>query len=440
LSGDTPFPGVAALLPTLGTAAVILAGSATRMALPTRLLGVAPVRYVGRISYAWYLWHWPLLAFAGAIWGPLTAWEGLLVVAASLVPTVLTHHLIENPVRHARLLVRKPVRALQLGAGCMAVAIGASLVVPLTAQTVAVAASTSAPGAAAEHGGLRSIQHTARALRPTPQQAAHDAGPKFAQCLGDRRSTQVHECVGGDPSSSTRLVLFGDSHAMQYFPALTVVAAKRGWRLEALAKTGCIAADVHQYNGNLGRPYRECDAWRRKALSRIERERPQLVIVAGFDRPRAMHDGTRLSRQADASEIESGYVTSFRRLRATGAHVIFIRDNPDPPMNVSDCLARNAPNVDECTFDRKSGLMSPVGAHAAAKTGVTVLDPLDVLCTKTRCPTVIGSVIVYWLDDHLTATFVHTLVPWLDDQLPSAAAVRRKLNAAGKSDISSVTR
>jgi peptidoglycan/LPS O-acetylase OafA/YrhL len=106
----TPFPGTAALVPTLGAAALILAGSAAESvdrAGAGRLLSLRPCRYVGRISYAWYLWHWPALIFAAALWGPLSPVAGLAVVAASWVPTALTHSLVEEPFRHARRLIAR---------------------------------------------------------------------------------------------------------------------------------------------------------------------------------------------------------------------------------------------------------------------------------------------------------------------------------------------
>ena len=88
-------------------------------------LSLAPVRYVGRISYSWYLWHWPFIIFAAALFGPrLSVLGGLLAVAASWVPTQLTHTLVEDPVRRSPGLSRLPNRAIALGLACTAVAVG----------------------------------------------------------------------------------------------------------------------------------------------------------------------------------------------------------------------------------------------------------------------------------------------------------------------------
>src|ERR687897_977248 len=106
----TLFPGYAALVPTLGTAAIIAAGigSTVTFAGPARLLTLGPVRHVGRISYSWYLWHWPPLVFAATLWGKLSPLEGVGVLAASYVPAVLSNRLVERPFLHSKTLTQYP--------------------------------------------------------------------------------------------------------------------------------------------------------------------------------------------------------------------------------------------------------------------------------------------------------------------------------------------
>src|SRR5215212_8663240 len=104
---DTLFPVYAALLPTLGTAAVIAAGFATASgktpAGAARLLTLGPVRHVGRLSYSWYLWHWPPLVFAGTLWGNLSPLEGTAALAVSYFPSLLTTRLIEKPFLYSQM-------------------------------------------------------------------------------------------------------------------------------------------------------------------------------------------------------------------------------------------------------------------------------------------------------------------------------------------------
>ena len=146
---DTLFPGYAALVPTLGTAAIIVAGFATTSAGPSRLLILGPVRHLGRISYSWYLWHWPPLVFAAAVWGELSALEGVAVLAASYVPAVLTNRLVERPFLHSETLTRFPRKALALGGVCTASSVALGLLLFALTPTVPEAPEAWVAGAAA---------------------------------------------------------------------------------------------------------------------------------------------------------------------------------------------------------------------------------------------------------------------------------------------------
>ena len=140
----------------LGARRAARAGSKRRALGPAAVLGLAPVRYVGRISYSWYLWHWPALVFAAAIWGPrLSVAAGLAAVAASWIPTPLTHMLIEDPVRRAPTLARLPNRAIALGLACTVVALGVGIGLRAAQPTVRTAPLSDVPGAAALLGHRR---------------------------------------------------------------------------------------------------------------------------------------------------------------------------------------------------------------------------------------------------------------------------------------------
>jgi peptidoglycan/LPS O-acetylase OafA/YrhL len=220
---STLFPGYAALIPTLGTVAIIAAGFSSTSAMPLRLLTLAPVRYIGRVSYSWYLWHWPPLVFAAALWGKLSALEGLVVLTASYVPAVLTHHWVERPFHHSQKLTKYPRKALALGGACTSSAVVLGLVLFVVTPTVPEPPEQRVAGAAAMLEGNRSLQESAQAVRPTPREAEakHNRPQMYADgCHLELPETVSPECVYGNSSSKTTVVLFGDSHAMQWFPAL----------------------------------------------------------------------------------------------------------------------------------------------------------------------------------------------------------------------------
>ena len=104
-SDTTEFPGVAAMLPVLATAAIVAAGT-TLLTGPASILRWSPLQWVGRRSYAIYLWHWPALVLVDAKWGPLRPWQRGLVVLA-----------VGGRRRHLLLGHRGPRAALALAGG-----------------------------------------------------------------------------------------------------------------------------------------------------------------------------------------------------------------------------------------------------------------------------------------------------------------------------------
>ena len=94
------WPGLPALLPTMG-AALLIAGNATPNAV-ARLLALPPVRFVGLISYSLYLWHWPALVFVKLHRYPAAASGGdiALAVAAAVALAALTWRFVEQPFRY----------------------------------------------------------------------------------------------------------------------------------------------------------------------------------------------------------------------------------------------------------------------------------------------------------------------------------------------------
>jgi peptidoglycan/LPS O-acetylase OafA/YrhL len=412
---DTAVPGVAALVPVLGTAAVIAAAGGNG------LLSRRPVQAVGRRSYALYIWHWPVLVLAGSAWGPLSPAQALAAVLASAIPALVAFRWIEEPMRRSKLHVRRPVATLAVAVAGSALAVLSGLMLADTLSSPPALASSQAEGAPQLRRTGR-LQASAAALRPRPADASADRGRVYRDgCLAGEHEVVSRSCVYGRPGGRRTMVLFGDSHAMQWFPALQQVARRRGWRLVVLTKAGCPPPEVRVVFTLSGRSYAECDAWRSYALRRIERtERPALVVAGASAHYTVVRDGgRRVGGAAGTRLLADGFAPVLGRLRATGSRVAVIGDAPRPPRDIPDCVSGHMDRLARCAFPRAAATEGAgvLAAGAARVGGVRVIDPTDAFCLRDVCPAVIGDVLVYRNSGHLTASYVSTLAGWLGRRL-----------------------
>ena len=420
---DTPFPGTAALVPTLGAAALILAGASAQAQgrwSSAALLSLGPFRYVGRISYSWYLWHWPALIFAIALWGTLSPLAGVAVIAASWLPTALTHGLVEEPFRRSKRLVAFPRRALVLGAGCTAIALGAALLLVNLQPTLKTAPRSDVRGALALKDGA-TPQSRADAVRPNPLKAWADRGESFADgCLVGISGTNSNRCLYGDPHGNRTLILFGDSHAMQYFPPLQEVAKRNHLRLIALTKAECTPAEVEVKSMVADREYSQCDAWREEELERIEMAGRSTVVVMSSDTAYTPYGegGEQLSGSEAADAMEAGYVATLQRLHRYGLRTIVIGDTPLAPDEIPACVSEHLEDLTSCDFPHAPTWEKEFERRAADRApGSHLIDLTPEICPQGICRSVIGNALVYRDDNHLTATFARTLSPWIEEDL-----------------------
>ncbi|MFD0004179.1 acyltransferase family protein [Streptomyces sp. NPDC127178] len=329
---ETPFPGYHVLLPIAGTALVLAGGCAPTPHGAGRLLGRRPLVWLGGLSYGWYLWHWPLLVIAPAALGRADVPLALGLSAAALGLAWPTLRLVENPVRFHRAFRRRPRRALALGVALSAGVSALSLTATAVPPTIEVGAPAPAPAQALSDAPAPQERLT-ELLTSSPTALPRNLAPPLPKVKSDRSAvyrdgchvdyaaTLSPPCVYGDRTSSRTVVLFGDSHAAQWFPALQRLATARGWKLVSLTKASCKVADVTIVSGH--KPYTACDTWRSHAMARIESLRPALVVVSSSDA------GDPARPAADSlHQWTTGFERTFRALATSGARVTALLDTP----------------------------------------------------------------------------------------------------------------
>jgi hypothetical protein len=442
LSATTLYPGFAALLPTVGAALVIGAGCAMATQGCGRVLGLSPMRAIGRVSYSWYLWHWPVLVLAPALLGHSLGLAARL--AAALLSgglAVLTLRFIENPLRFAAPLRRSALGSLALGGAATAVAVcvgvGLLVVVPTPAghgtpaatptfTTAAVPAGSDMAGYdAAVRNSFAQVQAAVAAsanLKAVPSNLdppLADAGAEkkaleFNGCLRTPFQGGQPECAMADTASTTTVALVGDSHAAMWNPAFQQLAAQRHWRLELLSKGACPLLDLPVPNPlrRLVEDFEHCQQWRTEIIARLRAEHPRLVAVSMW-RGYGADESLTGFKAYDRAWIDS-LTRLVQQLRGTGANVLVLGPIPDPHFVVPICLSGYLDDVAACTPATSTAVNQPGIAAESAAThagGGQYADPTELFCTSERCPVIVGNTLVYLDENHLTLEYSRLLAP-----------------------------
>ncbi|MEO5900154.1 MAG: SGNH hydrolase domain-containing protein, partial [Ilumatobacteraceae bacterium] len=241
-------------------------------------------------------------------------------------------------------------------------------------------------------------------LRPGLHDAYADKPSIYGDgCILADGRVEPKSCVFGDPTGAVSVILFGDSHMAQWFDAMDSAARANGWRLKVLTKMGCPTADVPVTN-----PARaaQCGPWRDRVMSRIGEIHPDLVILSAY----------RYQGSDDAS-WESGLDRTLTVLRPLAARVLVMGDTPTPRLDVPSCVAGHPRNLSSCTSSRNAAMRpGRLGAEyrTAQAHAADFVTTDDWLCTAASCPVVIGDVLVYRDDSHLTTTAATLFTPYIE--------------------------
>ncbi|MFD4977313.1 acyltransferase family protein [Streptomyces sp. NPDC058424] len=425
---STVFPGHNAVIPVFGAAAVLAGGAAAGRYGAGAILSLRPAVWVGGISYAWYLWHWPLIVIvpAAAGFGQHDGPLRLLAALGGVVLAWLTLHLIEDPMRFHRAFKGRAGRGLSLGMGLSAVAAAAAVVAlqfpPSLASGGARQNTREAIAGASDHEAAlttlleQPVEKLPSNLEPSMYDVAYKRSEVYTDdcALTTAEEKQTQPCLYGDTSADRTVVLFGDSHVAQWFPALDAIAREHHWRLYSFTKNACKVAQITiEYNNG---PYSTCDNWRDVTLDKIRKMEPELVITSSSDSAKLWGEGD------TATAWGKGQAETYRMLQQGRTQVLTLLDTPWPKGNAVDCAVAHPNSLSSCArhrseADPKPDVTKAVRAAAAAE-DVPIIDPYDWVCAPSgNCPTVVGNTMVYRDYGHLADGFVEALTPVVEDEL-----------------------
>ena len=375
---NTPFPGMAALLPVAATFILI----ATRDKWPPLLNWLVRkkgTQWIGEISYPLYLWHWPVLVIPVIYLGrELSTPEKIIALTITVGLAGITHRYLEAPMRDRNW---SPITTLKSASFITAISLLLGISIYTTySNTISFSDGT---------------RYSLDEVRSKP--INNEDG-----CHIHIRQTVSPKCEYGDISSDRAIVIYGDSHAAQWLPALDIIGKRKGIKIISLTKSACPSAEVIK---ELSSQYdiADCQAFRDSSVKRIAEIKPLAVIMTGMQPFTAPY-----STESARDWWLMGEKKAYDRIKAHTQYPIYLTDTPLPRVDIPDCLA--ADRGSRCDTSR------PVDPEVAA--GLIPINPTPWLCSDT-CPAVVDGIIAYRDKSHLTVAMSEHLSTKLESALRS---------------------
>jgi len=394
LNAKIIYPGAWALLPSFGAALIILAGTYRQPGSITRVLSTRPMQSIGRVSYSWYLWHWPVLLLGTSVFLVHSLWGRLGLALLSLMIASASYLFVEKPIRRQKKLVIKPQLTVFASLGIMALA---SLMALAWHRNVAMRV-TSPP-----------IARYARARWDSP-------GVYSMGCDSWYHSATVALCNDSPPHPRHIVVIMGDSITMQWFPAVKRIFQKKGWEITAITKSSCPMVDVPVFYAHIRGIYKVCSEWRAAALKQVAKIKPDILIFSSS-----------YAYPFDKQQWIGGTRTILREMSPAVGQIYIIRPTPELPFSGPDCLEPRSAvyswlkirssctaRIHSTRFKRVYHWLE-IAAHGFPN--VETVDMTRFICPHKLCHAALDGKIVFRDHEHLTATFARSLTPDLAHQL-----------------------
>ncbi len=410
INPSTAFPGFIAIVPVAGTTMVIWANSLMQDNRLSRLTHRTNVM-LSDVSFALYLWHWPVIVFTNQILGrPLDNFGLVGLLGLSVLLAWLTTRYVEAPIRFGKRFKAVGPKPFLIGSLAGMAVVGIAFVgfwqVAKEAQAAAIADFNSAP--------------VNESLKPDPALASLDVS-KIAtgsKCASQGSKAAVKVCHFGSDSAETSVAVLGDSHMMALFPAVEAMAAERNWKITTYVRSACPFIGRHFVTV---RDPREaaCNRWNDKVREILASNTPfDLVFVT------ANHKHGLLGTPEYGAK---SFQLAWQPLIQRGTKVVAIRDVPLME-GALQCLQRNTGNPSICSMPADEERLSNDSLWNAARQtpGVYPIDLTPIICPAGRCQVAVNGFTVMRDHGHLTASFAKSLAPIIENELEAQNAFARK--------------
>lgn len=405
----TVFPGYLALVPVVGAALIIWAGTVDHSWSPMVLGSFAPVQWVGTLSYSMYLWHWPLVVVYPLVRGFTPDIRGgIAILAATILLAAATKYFVEDPVRTGAFWRVGRRRAYAFAAGGIAVTLGVTGIGWNYTQSLYDAARTPQPEFANLASLTAELDSTLAANTWSVADQPAGLSAQVPEWIDDNclsvSTKNLDSCAYGDAGSAHLAVLIGDSYAVSYLPAIRNALEPMGWRIQVLTYGQCPIADVPVHEWGLTTEYVRCAEHRQWANDQIASLNPDLILGASATKSTLSRLMSGNSGSEAVTEWKDGLAQAAANLSQLDRPVVIISGAVEANCTVearggpASCKASNELVEDDRVRDEE---------EITRAAGLSYLDTRSWFCSARRniCPEQIGPTLVRAETGHLTGGF-----------------------------------
>ena len=425
---NTSFPGYAAILPIFGATLVLLSGT-NKNANFNQILTNKFMVWIGGISYALYLWHWPMLI----LWETKTGEKPsffialCLIIISTLLAWVSTTF-IEDPLRLSLWWKSRKILTNILGLVLIISTIALSYALIPASALREINKMQFVPLAAA-------LENVQKATLPNTQTYINGTTLPELALIGEDRSiayddnchiehtdpTILTTCIYGDTKSGINVAVLGDSHASMWLSALNLWGIKNNIKITLFAKSECPAAEFTPYSNILKRAYYECKEWRAEAINTIIGLKPQYVILASAHQIQAVNsDGEpETSKTVMDKKWSEGYTLTADKFKEANIPVIILGDAPGLGKDSATCIKANKEDASKCSTKMLEETETMIQRETLASTNnkVPYIKVVDLFCYENTCPNIINNKVVYMDGTHITKTYSEYLAGSIGERL-----------------------
>jgi peptidoglycan/LPS O-acetylase OafA/YrhL len=414
ITEKTLYPSLWALFPTISAGLVIIGNIHKIKYSIESFLDNKIVRTIGKVSYSWYLVHWPLFVLVYYNYGTnLRIRQKILIVLGSFLLSCVSYRLIENPVRYSQYFKQKLSRVYGLGLALIILSLLLPTIILVSANFNTKNQSVLGVKEEITSSKIKFTIKESTSPKPLPanlvtplQRVNSDMNSECQDGHDTIIPIQKYKCSYVNNSLTRTIAVLGDSHAQQWLDNIVKFGNKYNYKVVSYTKSGCSMTDIQMTNNDQGRNYIECYSWRKQALLEVQNLRPDVLIVS--------------ERLWDTSDIYK-YKEYANLIKTFSPIVIKIVDTPRSSFEVPECLSKNQTDITKCnTIQSDAYTKLTIADQEVAynnQVGIKNINPLDWFCLDGICPAVIGNIVVYKDNNHITGTYTNYIYPLFEQKL-----------------------